>query len=98
MRTFLWPAEDGWPYPDTGMEEVDPQSDNDVDLLALTLPTSHVFDGLSHLEREVIESRFGLHGMPVRSMRQLHADLGLPREDLRDAMGSGLAKLRAQLA
>jgi hypothetical protein len=30
-------------------------------------------------------------------MKELRADLGLPREDLRHAMGSGLAKLRAHL-
>ena len=50
------------------------------------------------LERQVISSRFGLEGMPVRSMKELLADTGLPREDLRQALGSGLEKLRTQLA
>jgi hypothetical protein len=31
-------------------------------------------------------------------MKQLHADLGLPRQDIRIALGSGLAKLRNHLS
>jgi hypothetical protein len=31
-------------------------------------------------------------------MKQLHTDLGVPRADLRQALGSGLAKLRDHLA
>jgi DNA-directed RNA polymerase sigma subunit (sigma70/sigma32) len=57
----------------------------------------HLFDDLDPLERRVIDSRFGLEGQPVRSMKQLHADLGVPRADLRQALGSGLAKLRNHL-
>ena len=97
MRTFLWPAEDGWPYPDSEAEEVDLASDVDEDLLCLTTPSSHVLDQLSDIERNVVEARFGLGGAPVRSMKQLQASLGLPRSELRDALGSGLSKIRAQL-
>ena len=46
----------------------------------------------------MISARFGLGGVPIRSMKQLHADLGLPRADLRQALGSGLDKLRMRLA
>jgi hypothetical protein len=45
----------------------------------------------------LIASRYGLGGTPIRSMKQLHSDLGLPRDELRNALGSGLAKLRTQL-
>jgi hypothetical protein len=49
------------------------------------------------MEREVIAARYGL-GQPRRSMKQLHADLGLPGAELRAVIGSGLAKLRAELS
>jgi DNA-directed RNA polymerase sigma subunit (sigma70/sigma32) len=48
------------------------------------------------LERTVISARFGLSGQPVRSMKQLHGDLNLPRADIGQALGTGLAKLRRQ--
>jgi len=46
----------------------------------------------------VIGSRFGLNGVPVRSMKQLQVDTGVCRADLRSALGSGLQKLRTHLA
>ena len=98
MGTFVWPAEDGWPYPDADMELVDPDGGPDDDLLSLRAAPRHLLDELEPLEREVITARFGLAGTPVRSMKQLLADLGVPRVQLRDAMGSGLAKLRGRLA
>ena len=58
----------------------------------------HLFDDLDPLERMVITSRFGLDGAVPRTMKELHNDLGVPRADLRDALGSGLAKLRTQLS
>jgi DNA-directed RNA polymerase sigma subunit (sigma70/sigma32) len=96
MPSFVWPAEDGWPYPDSGPETADPAAESDDDLMSLQIPM-HLFDDLAPLEREVIEARFGLAGAKVRSMNELHLDLGVPRADLRDALGSGLAKLRTHL-
>ena len=93
MSTF-WATEDGWPYPDALQDWVDLDSESDDDLLNLRIPPPHLFDDLDPLEREVIDARFGLAGVPVRSMKELLADTGLPREDLRQALGSGLAKLR----
>jgi DNA-directed RNA polymerase sigma subunit (sigma70/sigma32) len=92
-----WPTEDGWPYPDVEQEEADPHADLDDDLVSLRAGPPHLFDDLDPLERQVIESRFGLGGAPVRSMKQLQADTGVPRADLRDALGSGLGKLRSHL-
>ena len=43
-------------------------------------------------------ARFGLDGRPVVSMKQLQHELGLPRAELRTALGDGLAKVRAHLA
>jgi hypothetical protein len=40
----------------------------------------------------------GLDGYPARTMRELQAELGLPRDDLRHALGDGLAKVRSHLA
>ena len=97
MSTF-WATEDGWPYPDALEDWVDLASESDDELLNLRIPPRHLFDALNPLERQVIDARFGLEGMPVRSMKQLLADTGLPREDLRQALGSGLAKLKTQLA
>lgn len=98
MRSFLWPAEDGWPYPDTEDDVTpDPMAELDDDVLALHALPRRTFEALDPLEREVLDARFGLEGHEVRSMRELHRDLGLPRADLRDALGSGLAKLRTAL-
>ena len=92
-----WPTEDGWPYPDVDREEEDHGADLDEDLVSLRAGPPHLFDDLDPLERQVIESRFGLGGAPVRSMKQLQADTGIPRADLREALGSGLGKLRSHL-
>jgi DNA-directed RNA polymerase sigma subunit (sigma70/sigma32) len=96
MSSF-WPTEDGWPYADSEREVADVDAEFDDDLLSLKVPPPHLFDDLDPLERQVISSRFGLEGLPVRSMKQLHTDLGVPRADLRQALGSGLAKLRSHL-
>jgi DNA-directed RNA polymerase sigma subunit (sigma70/sigma32) len=98
MSTFLWPTEDGWPYPDPGGEVADLDGEADDDLLNLTAMPSHLFDGLNPLEREVVAARFGLAGHPQRSMRELIGDTGVPRAELREALGSGLAKLRVHLS
>ena len=45
----------------------------------------------------LIGARFGVGGHEIRSMKQLHADTGLSRADLRASLGSGLTKLRTQL-
>lgn len=97
MRTFLWPAEGGWPYPDSESEVADPDGEVDDDLLSLHAGSLHLLDGLSDLERQVITGHYGLGGRPACSMKQLHADTGISRAALREALGSGLCKLRAQL-
>ena len=96
MRSFPWLADDGWPYSDADLEVIDPAGDIDDDMISL-MADVHLMDDLSPLERQVIAARFGLRGAPMRSMKELRADLHMPREDLRDAMGSGLAKLRAHM-
>ncbi|TML41335.1 MAG: hypothetical protein E6G27_07475 [Actinobacteria bacterium] len=97
MSSYVWPSDDGWPYPDTAREVVDPGADMDEDLIWLRM-RPHLLDGLAPLERQVIAARFGLGGQPIRSMKELHAETGLARSELREAMGSGLAKLRLNLA
>ena len=96
MSSSVWPSEDGWPYPDTERETIDLSSEVDDDALSVRL-TPTLLNSLDPLERILIASRYGLGGTPIRSMKQLHSDLGLPREELRNALGSGLAKLRTQL-
>ena len=98
MSSFVWPSEDGWPYPDQERELIDFDNELDDDVVSLRAAPAHLFDDLDPLERQVISARFGLGGVPIRSMKQLHADLGLPRADLRQALGSGLDKLRMRLA
>lgn len=97
MTSFVWPAEDGWPYPDTAAEVVDLDAESDDDLLSLRVPPPHLFDELDPIERRVIRSHYGLDGGPALSMKQLHNELGMSRADLRDVLGSGLAKLRTHL-
>ncbi len=96
--TYLWPNEDGWPYPDgVNPETVDLDQSVDDDALVLRAAPPHLFDDLDPLERRVVRAHYGLDGSPPRSMKELRADLGLPRTEVREALASGLAKLRARL-
>lgn len=97
MGTFVWPAEGGWPYPDTGREVTDPQGEVDDDLLSILAGSRHLLDGLSPLERQIITDHYGLAGRTPCTMKQLHSQTGLSRAALRDALGSGLDKLRTRL-
>ena len=49
-------------------------------------------------ERKVITAHYGLEGQAPRTMKELHTEMGLPRAELRDVLGTGLAKLRTELA
>ena len=93
----LWAAEDGWPYPDALGDFVDVAGEADDDLLSVTVDT-HLLDSLDPLEREVVSAQFGLRGHALRTLDQLHDDLGLPDRDLQSALGSGLDKLRIHLS
>ncbi|HEX7277705.1 MAG TPA: hypothetical protein VF244_10060 [Acidimicrobiales bacterium] len=93
MRSFDWPGEDGWAYPDSEKELVDPDGWIDDDAVALRASPPRL-DGLDPLERQVIVAHYGIDGSPPRSMKQLHHDLHVPRADLRTALAGGLAKLR----
>lgn len=99
----MWSSDEGWPYEDDDTEDdeidvVDHEADLDDDLVAIHATGTHVFDGLTGLERTVVEARFGFDGGPGRSMRELQHDLGLPRAELRHALGDGLAKVRTHLS
>jgi DNA-directed RNA polymerase sigma subunit (sigma70/sigma32) len=96
MSSFV-PPEDGWPYPDGDRDASDPEADVDDDLLSLRIPSAHVLDGLDPVEHTVITARYGLDGRPPRSMKEIHAELGLSRAELRLIMGSALEKLRSRL-
>jgi len=91
-----WPTEDGWPYHDEQREEIDYSAAVDDDVLSIT-EERDLLRHLDPLERRVIQAHYGLGGTEPRSMKQLKVDLGLPRADLRSALGSGLAKLRTHL-
>lgn len=97
MASFVWPTEDGWPYPDWDEEVGDLQTDLDEDLLSLRAPSNHLLDDLDQTERAVITARYGLDGKPPRTMKQLRTELGLPLAEIRQAIGSGLEKLRSRL-
>jgi DNA-directed RNA polymerase sigma subunit (sigma70/sigma32) len=103
LRDDGWPSDEGWPYADGDAEPdeidpADPGADVDEDLVALHVTGTHLFDGLDQLERTVLTARFGFDGAPARTMRQLQHETGLPREQLRHALGDGLAKVRTRLA
>jgi DNA-directed RNA polymerase sigma subunit (sigma70/sigma32) len=97
MSTFIWPAEDGWPYPDTGAEVIDLAAETDDDLMSLRMPSPHLFDDLDPTERRVVTAHFGLGGAGTRSMLELHGELGLSAAELESALSSALDKLRAHL-
>jgi len=92
----FWATDDGWPYADTVDEIVEVGDEPDDDRLSLGV-SAHLWDGLNPLEHQVLSGRYGLNGNPVLSMKQLQISTGLPRGELRDALGSGLAKLRINL-
>jgi hypothetical protein len=96
MATFIWPAEDGWPYPDSDDRGGWVEGPDDDTLWVTASP--HLFDGLSPLERAVIVGRFGLLGHAPRSVKDLLQETGASRADLRSAMGTGLGKLRTRLS
>ena len=97
MRPYLWP-EDGWPYPDSKPAVPARDSNIDDDAMVLRGMGTRLFDFLEPLERQVITSHYGLDGSPPRTMKELHHDTGLSRAELREALASGLAKLRTTLA
>ena len=98
MSNFVWPSDEGWPYPDAEGETADPfETAADDEVLGLRA-SPHLLDHLDPLERQVIAARYGLDGAPARTMKQLHAELNIPREQLREVLGAGLAKLRDELA
>jgi RNA polymerase primary sigma factor len=100
--TYLWPGDPGWPIPasETNLENdiSDPGGEIDLDAVCLHAAQPHLLDDLSTLERTVLRARYGLDGAPVRSMKELHTELGLTRHQVRDALESGLAKVRTHLA
>lgn len=101
MRTYLWPGDAGWPSPEAeeidSLDVVDLDAEVDLDALAWHAPPPHLFDGLTQTELTILGARFGLGGQPVRSMKELHVELGLTRHEVRDTLASALAKLREQL-
>ena len=59
---------------------------------------SHMLKGFNiTVERAVITARYGLDGGQPQSIREIQHTLGLPRADLRLALGDGLAKLRGRV-
>ena len=91
-----WPSDEGWPYAD-GDGATAETTELDDELVSLHAAAPHLFDDLEPVERRVVSARFGLDGGPVRSLKQLQQELGLPRDDLRLAYTEGLAKLRRHL-
>lgn len=93
----MYYGEGGWPYADGKTEQVDLDAMVDDDILSLRTTNAHLFDTLEPLERRVVTAHYGLDGAPARSMKELHADLGLTRAEVREALAGGLAKLRLHL-
>jgi DNA-directed RNA polymerase sigma subunit (sigma70/sigma32) len=97
MSSFLWPNDEGWPYPDTMGETVDLDATTDDETLCLKTAPTQLFAHLEPLERAVITAHYGLEGQSPRTMKELHAEMGLPRAELRNVLGTGLATLRTEL-
>ena len=51
MSSYLWPSEDGWPYPDQEGEQIDFSNEVDDDIVSLRASPAHLFDTLDPLER-----------------------------------------------
>lgn len=98
MAGQRWRSDEGWPYADWDGEVADPGGEPDWDVLSLHQAAPHLFDCLDPLEKQVVMARFGLAGGGQRSMKELRRETGLDGAALRCALGSGIAKLRAELA
>jgi DNA-directed RNA polymerase sigma subunit (sigma70/sigma32) len=99
---FDFISEDGWPYGDDGddaeqFEPIDLRSYADDDLVALHALPTHALTGLTDMERLVVSARFGLDGHAPRTLRELHAELGMSRARVRHTLADGLDKLRGVL-
>ncbi|HLG92958.1 MAG TPA: sigma factor-like helix-turn-helix DNA-binding protein [Acidimicrobiales bacterium] len=98
MSAFVWPSDDGWPYPDEDAGPADPRAQVDDEALCVAGLPDRLLDGLEPLERAVVAARFGVGGRPSRTLRQLSRETGVSRRELRTAMATGLAKLRSRLS
>jgi RNA polymerase primary sigma factor len=65
---------------------------------ALIDHTQRALESLTPREAEVIRRRFGLHGKPGETLRQIGEDLHLSHERVRQVEAEALAKLRHQSA
>ena len=97
----LFPTDDGWPYPDSdgakrsmlvATEMEDPVDLDDLELRA----DSHVYDGLTDMERTALFMHFGMRCAPV-GMKELGPALGCTRAEARAALGAAIAKMRTRL-
>lgn len=100
---FRWRSDEGWPYPDadelegTVHDPADLDAEPDDELLSLHGLGTHLLDGLTPAERAVVTGRYGLDGRPARTMRELQAELGYDRAQLRLLLGDGLSVVREHL-
>ena len=97
MATFVWPAEDGWPYPDDLAEVSDHTADMDDDLVSLQAGSLHLLSELDDAERRVVTAHYGLDGRAPRSMKELRNETGMSRSEVRQALATGLEKLRSRM-
>jgi hypothetical protein len=98
MAGHGWRSDEGWPYDDAETDVPDRLGGPDWDVLALHARSPHLFDQLDPVERHVVRARFGLEDGGPRSMKDLRRETGLDHDQLRTALGAGIAKLRAELA
>jgi RNA polymerase nonessential primary-like sigma factor len=83
---------------DTLVDELTISPENQTQAHEVDLLLSAWVGGLSAREREIIESRFGLHDTEAQTLEVISARMGMTKERVRQVQNEALSKLKRHFA